>query len=83
MNTMTNSTVVSAVVKSLACGAAALAITAVVGLGFVQATESVPGTVQTVQAPRGHVHGRVRLGKLSIERGHTLFGQPEPAVLVD
>jgi hypothetical protein len=25
----------------------------------------------------------VRLAKLSVQRGHTWFGQPQPAVLVD
>jgi hypothetical protein len=71
MNTMLNNGL-----KVLACGAAALAITTVFSLSFVQATAvvhndgyvPVPWTAELAMQP--------------MQPGHT-FGQPEPAVLVD
>ena len=59
--------------KTLACGAAAVAITVVMSVSFVQSTAVVhnPGSAPASMA------------KLSVQPGHTWFGQPEPAVLVD
>jgi hypothetical protein len=61
--------------KALACGTAALAITVVMSASFVQSTAVVHN---------GAVTGTpARLAKLSVQPGHTWFGQPQPAVLVD
>jgi len=70
MNTLLNNSL-----KVLACGTAAVAITAVFSLSFVQSTavvrnESYPTTTHWA-------------AKLSTQPGHTWFGQPAPAVLVD
>lgn len=61
--------------KVLACGAAAVAITAVFSLSFIQSTAVV----------RNDSYGATSVwaAKLSTQPGHTWFGQPEPAVLVD
>jgi len=61
--------------KVLACGAAAVAITAIFSLSFIQSTAVV----------RNDSHQAVThwTAKLSTQPGHTWFGQPEPAVLVD
>lgn len=61
--------------KVLACGAAAIALTAVASLGFVQSTAVVRSSSYTTPAPW--------TAKLSVQSGHAYFGQPEPAVLVD
>ena len=60
--------------KVLACGAAAIAITTVSSLSFIQSTAVVHNASYT-PAPW--------TAKLSVQPGHTWFGQPEPAVLVD
>jgi hypothetical protein len=69
MNTMMNSAL-----RTLTCGAAALLITVVLGLTFVQSTAVVHWASSGASAP---------MAKLSIRPGHRWFGQPEPAVLVD
>lgn len=68
MNTMLNNGL-----KVLACGTAALAITTVFSLSFVQATAVVHND-NYVPVPW--------TAELAMQPGHT-FGQPEPAVLVD
>ncbi|HEY6924736.1 MAG TPA: hypothetical protein VI653_14780 [Steroidobacteraceae bacterium] len=69
MNTLINNGL-----RALACGAAAVAITAVFSLSFVQSTAVVHNDSRATAAWSA---------KLSTQRGHTWFGQPEPAVLVD
>ena len=61
--------------KVLACGAAAVALTAVASFGFVHSTAVVRSDNYTTPAPW--------TAKLSMASGHAYFGQPEPAVLVD
>jgi hypothetical protein len=68
MNTMLNNGL-----RMLACGAAAVAITAICSLTFVQST-SVVHNDSYVPVPW--------TAELAMQPGHT-FGQPEPAVLVD
>jgi hypothetical protein len=70
MNTLINNSL-----KALACGAAAVAITAVFSLSFVQSTAVVRSDGSTATS--------AWTAKLSTQPGHTWFGQPEPAVLVD
>jgi hypothetical protein len=60
--------------KALACGTAALAITAVMSLSFVQSTAVVHNTPITTTP---------WMAKLSVQPAHVWFGQPRPAVLVD
>ena len=60
--------------KALTCAAAAVVITAVASVGFVQSTAVVRTGYSTPAA---------WTAKLSVQPGHTWFGQPEPAVLVD
>jgi hypothetical protein len=68
-------TILNKGLKAMACGTAAVAITLVMSASFVQATAVVhnPDSVQVVAS----------MAKLSVQPGHTWFGQPEPAVLVD
>jgi hypothetical protein len=61
--------------KVLSCGTAALAITVLMSASFVQSTAAVHNNALTGTP--------VRLAKLSVQPGHTWFGQPQPAVLVD
>lgn len=70
MNTLINNGL-----KVLACGAAAVAITAVFSLSFIQSTAVVHNDSYLATTPW--------TAKLSTQPGHTWFGQPEPAVLVD
>ena len=70
MNTLINKGL-----KVLACGAAAAAITLVTSLSFVQSTAHVRNSAYTAPTPW--------MAKLSVQPGHTWFGQPKPAVLVD
>jgi hypothetical protein len=69
MNTLINNGL-----KVVACGAAAIAITAAVSLSFIQSTAVVRND---------HSASTPWTAKLSVQPGHTWFGQPEPAVLVD
>jgi hypothetical protein len=69
MNTLVNNGL-----KALACGTAAIAITLVMSLGFVQSTAVVHNTAITA-APW--------LARVSMQPTHAWFGQPQPAVLVD
>ena len=69
MSAMTNS-----ILRSLVCGAGALLITVVLSLSFVQSTAVAPGARGSNASP---------IAKLSGRQGHVLFGQSEPAVLVD
>ena len=62
----------TATLKAGACGLGALAITAVMSLGFVQSTATAPGLVPVAQ-----------MAKLTIQQRHVWFGQSQPAVLVD
>jgi len=66
MNTLVNNGL-----KAVACGTAAVAITLVMSLGFVQSTAVVHNTVST-PAPW-----------MAMQSSHAWFGQPQPAVLVD
>jgi hypothetical protein len=61
--------------KALACGTAAAVITLAISLSFVQSTAVVHNDSYTTPAPW--------TAKLSLQPGHTWFGQPQPAVLVD
>jgi hypothetical protein len=70
MNTLINNSL-----KVLACGAAAIAITAILSLSFIQST----AVVHNDRSPATTAW----TAKLSTQPGHTWFGQPEPAVLVD
>jgi hypothetical protein len=70
MNTLINNGL-----KVLACGAASVAITAVLSLSFVQSTAVVRNESYTTATPW--------TARLSTQPGHTWFGQPQPAVLVD
>jgi len=63
--------VLNALYRDVTCGAAAVAITLVLGLSFVQSTAGTPGT-RAIAIPAV---------TLSIPNGW--FGQPQPAVLVD
>ncbi len=60
--------------KVVACGAAALVITLVASLSFVQSTAVVHNDDSYVPVPW--------TAELAMQPGHT-FGQPQPAVLVD
>jgi hypothetical protein len=69
MNTLLNNSL-----KAFACGAAALAITAVMSASFVQSTSVV----------RNETYNPTPwTAKLTARPVHSWFGQPEPAVLVD
>jgi hypothetical protein len=61
----------SFVLRDLACGAAAVLITLLLSVTFVQSTSVPPGA---------HASGHVFL---ALQPKHAWFGQPEPAVLVD
>ena len=69
MNTLVNNGL-----KALTCGAAAVAITLVMSLGFVQSTAVVHNTTLT---------STPWMARLSVQPSHAWFGQPQPAVLVD
>jgi hypothetical protein len=68
---MTMNTFVSTLCRDLACGVAAILITAVFGMSFVASTALPPGA----HAPAVRTVG--------VQPEHAWFGQPEPAVLVD
>ncbi|HVW70231.1 MAG TPA: hypothetical protein VHB68_14740 [Steroidobacteraceae bacterium] len=68
MNTLLNNGL-----KAAACGAAAVAITLMTSLSFIESTAVI----------RNGPSATPWIAKLSVEPGHTWFGQPEPAVLVD
>jgi hypothetical protein len=72
---MSTNTILNNGLKALACGTAALAITALMSLSFVRSTAVVHSF--------GSSTPTARLAKLSVQPGHTWFGQPQPAVLVD
>jgi len=57
--------------RDVTCGAAAMLITAVLSLTFVQSTALPPGM---------HAEGG---SFIAVQPAHAWFGQPEPAVLVD
>ena len=59
--------------KALACGTAALAITAAMSLSFVQSTAVVHNTTLTANLWTARL----------VQPSHAWFGQPQPAVLVD
>jgi hypothetical protein len=61
----------NALYRDLTCGAAAIVITLVLGLSFVNSTAGTPG-MRAIAIPAV---------TLSIPNGW--FGQPQPAVLVD
>jgi hypothetical protein len=69
MNTLVNNGL-----KALSCGAAAVAITLVASLTFVQSTAVVHNSVNTTAPWMAHA---------SMQTSHAWFGQPQPAVLVD
>jgi hypothetical protein len=60
--------------KALICGTAAVTITLAMSLSFVESTAVVHNDRSTTVP---------WTAKLSVQRGHAWFGQPEPAVLVD
>lgn len=66
MNTLVNNGL-----KALACGTAAVAITLMASLTFVQSTAVVRNTTPAPWVA------------LSVQPSHAWFGQPQPAVLVD
>jgi hypothetical protein len=66
-------TLVNNGLKALSCGAAAVAITLVASLTFVQSTAVVHNSATT--APW--------MARVSMQTSHAWFGQPQPAVLVD
>jgi hypothetical protein len=68
---MTMNTFANTLYRDLTCGAAAILITAVLGMSFVASTAVPPGT----HAPAART--------VSAQPEHAWFGQPEPAVLVD
>ena len=68
MNTLINNGL-----KALACGTAAVAITLVASLTFVQSTAVVHNTTLTTTAWTARL----------VQPSHAWFGQPQPAVLVD
>jgi hypothetical protein len=70
MNTIFNSRRVGRV---MLCAVIAAVITAVGGWGFVQSTEHGPGVHIAVPS----------VASLKIPLEHSVFGRPEPAVLVD
>jgi hypothetical protein len=57
--------------RDVSCGAAAIVITAVLGLSFVQSTAVAPGTRTAA------------IRTVSLQMAPDWFGQPQPAVLVD
>jgi hypothetical protein len=61
--------------KNLACGTAALVITVMMSASLMASTAVVHNGALTGST--------LRLAKLSVQPGHTWFGQPQPAVLVD
>jgi hypothetical protein len=67
-------TIVNNGLKALACGTAALAITAALSLSFIQSTAVVHNTPSATTP---------WMAKLSVQPAHFWFGQPQPAVLVD
>jgi hypothetical protein len=64
-------TLASALYRSVTCGVAAVLITVLLSVAFLQSTSVAPGT----HADSPHV--------LALQSDHGWFGQPEPAVLVD
>jgi hypothetical protein len=72
---MNTNTILNNGLKALACGTAALAITAVMSLSFIQSNAVVHNI--------GGGSATVQVAKLSAQPRHTWFGQPQPAVLVD
>ncbi len=67
---------VNNVVKSLACGAAALVITLTTSAGVVQSTATYHWSLAAAGSHPVVV-------KLAVQSPHAWFGQPSPAVLVD
>jgi len=65
-------------VKSVVCGAAALAVTLVMSLSVVHATATNPWA-----SPRAQAGNHASVAWTSIEPENAWFGQPSPAVLVD
>jgi hypothetical protein len=61
----------NALYRDVACGAAAIVITLLLGMSFVESTAGAPGT-EAITMPTV---------SLQIQTGW--FGQPQPAVLVD
>jgi hypothetical protein len=61
----------NALYRDLTCATAALVITLVMGLSFVQSTSTPPGV---------HATG---VATVSLQMEPVWFGQPQPAVLVD
>jgi hypothetical protein len=68
MNTLVNNGL-----KAVACGTAAVAITLVMSLSFVQSTAVVHNTTLTPNLWTARL----------VQPSHAWFGQPQPAVLVD
>ena len=68
MNTLINNGL-----KAVACGTAAVAITLVMSLSFVQSTAVVHNTTVTANLWTARL----------VQPSHAWFGQPQPAVLVD
>jgi hypothetical protein len=64
---------VNNVLKAIACGTAAVAITLAMSLSFVQSTAVVHNTTLST------IPWTARL----VQPSHAWFGQPRPAVLVD
>jgi hypothetical protein len=62
----------NALYRDLTCGAAAVVITLVLGMSFVESTAGAPGTQAISVMPT-----------VSLQIPNGWFGQPQPAVLVD
>ena len=58
--------------RDVTCAAAAIVITAVLGLSFVQSTAVSPGA-----------RAAAAIATVSLQMAPVWFGQPQPAVLVD
>jgi len=67
--------IVSALCRNLSCAAAAVTITLVFAVSFVQSTSLPPG-MHAAARSAGHLF-------IAVQPRHAWFGQPEPAVLVD
>jgi hypothetical protein len=65
--------VLNSTLKTLSCGLAALALTAVMSWSLVDSTSA---------APFAPTASSTRMAKLTVQR-HVWFGQSQPAVLVD
>ncbi len=69
-------TTLNGTLKSLLCGAAALAVTLTMSWSVVHATATYPWATEVSAA-------QPAVAKVALQPRHQWFGQPAPAVLVD